>query len=73
MHFQCMSADHLTLPPISLSELPERTKDYLLALCNQDNIAPAEAMKKTLDLAAMRAGFSPTPTEGAGEKPAMAA
>jgi hypothetical protein len=69
-----MSANKLTLPPISLSELPERTKDYLLALCNQDNIAPAEAMKKTLDLAAMRAGFSPTtPTEGAGAKPAMAA
>lgn len=69
-----MSANTLTLPPISLSELPERTKDYLLALCNQDNIAPAEAMKKTLDLAAARAGFSPkTPTEGATVTAALAA
>lgn len=68
-----MSANNLTLPPVSLSELPERTKDYLLALCNQDGIAPAEAMKKILFLAATRAGFSPTPTEGVGTKPALAA
>ena len=61
-----MADNKLTLPPISLSELSERTKDFLLALCNQDNIAPAEAMKKTLDLAAMRAGFTPaTQMEGA--------
>lgn len=69
-----MSANKLSLPPISLSELPERTKDFLLALCNQDNIAPAEAMKKTLDLAAMRAGFSPTtPTESTSRETVMAA
>lgn len=63
-----MSANHLTLPPVPLSSLPERTKDFLLALCNQDNSTPTEALLKTLDLAAARAGFSPkTPTEGAGK------
>lgn len=65
-NYGVMADNKLTLPPISLSDLPERTKDFLIALCNQDNIAPAEAMKRTLDLAAMRAGFAPaTPTEGA--------
>lgn len=68
-----MSANHLTLPPVPLSSLPERTKDFLLALCNQDNSTPTEALLKTLDLAAMRAGFSPTPTEGAGAKLALQA
>lgn len=62
-----MSADKLTLPPIRLVDLPERTKDYLLALCNQDHCSPEEAMKKTLDNAAARAGFIATSAEGAGK------
>ena len=61
VHNWCMSTPNLTLPPIALSALPERTKDFLIALCNQENIAPEEALKRTLDLAAARAGFAPKP------------
>jgi hypothetical protein len=73
-----MSANHLTLPPIRLDDLPEKTKDFILAFCNQHNVTPREAMKQTLDLAAERAGFKPGPvntitTEGAGREAALAA
>lgn len=51
----------MTLPPVELSDLPERTKDFLIALCNQENITPAEGLKRVLDTAAQRAGFSPMP------------
>ncbi len=61
-----MSTDKLTLPPIRLADLHERTKDFLLALCNQDHCTPDEALRKVLDLAATRAGFSPK-TEGASK------
>ena len=56
-----MSPPYLSLPPIALEDLPESTKDFLLALCNQEDIAPEEAMRRTLDLAAARAGFAPKP------------
>lgn len=50
----------MTLPPIALADLPERTKDFILAFCNQHHCTPEEAMKQTLDLAAKRAGFTST-------------
>lgn len=70
-----MSASTLALPPISLSELPERTKDYIIALCNQKGCTPAQAMKETLDASAARAGFLALPPqpEGAGHAAALAA
>jgi hypothetical protein len=49
----------LRLPPISLSELPEATKDYVIALCNQHRVTPEEALKMILDNAAARSGFAP--------------
>lgn len=55
----------MTLPPVALSELPERTKDYLIALCNRDGITPAAALKLTLDAAAARAGFLALPSQPA--------
>lgn len=58
-----MSTQTLSLPPIALAQLPERTKDFLLALCNQEHCSPEEALKLTLDRAAARAGFAPQ-TEG---------
>ena len=42
----------LAVPPIPLSRLPERTKDYLLALANERRCTPVEAVKQTLDAAA---------------------
>lgn len=74
-----MSANHFTLPPIRLDDLPEKTKDFILAWCNQHNVTPSEAMRQTLELAAERAGFKPsaltngTKTEGAGREAALAA
>lgn len=72
-----MNAPTMTLPPIALADLPEKTKDFILALCNRDNITPAEAMKQTLDASAARAGFLPLPQdpqpEGDSRKAAMAA
>gem|GEM_PF-3408633 len=47
-----MSASTLSLPPIPLSGLPERTKDYILAFCNQQACTPAEAMVTLLDSSA---------------------
>jgi hypothetical protein len=58
-----MTTPYLSLPPIALEDLPESTKDFLLALCNQEDIAPEEAMRRTLDLAAARAGFAPKPDQ----------
>lgn len=70
-----MSAPKLTLPPIRLADLPEQTKDFILALCNQEHCTPEEALRKTLDLAAARAGFpiAPTKTEDARRETALAA
>lgn len=58
----------MTLPPIALVDLPERTKDFLIALGNRDNVTVAEAMKRVLSASASRAGFLSLPTspEGAG-------
>ncbi len=66
----------MTLPPVDLKDLPERTKDFLIALCNQENITPAEGLKRVLDTAAQRAGFSPMPPTSAAAaqpEPEMAA
>lgn len=63
----------MTLPPVALSELPERTKDYLIALCNRDGITPAEALKLTLDAAASRAGFMARPPQPEGDRTAAQA
>ncbi len=63
-----MSAQTLALPPIPLSALPEKTKDYLIAFCHQHACSFEEAMKLTLDASAARAGFAPqasTEPEGA--------
>lgn len=52
--------DDFRLPPIDLSELPERTKDYLLAVCNTTpGMTPKEAIKSVLDNAA--ADYMPRP------------
>lgn len=65
----------MTLPPVALSDLSERTKDFLLALCNRDNCSPEQAMKKVLDASAARAGFLALPPqpEDAGSDAALAA
>ena len=47
----------LSLPPIALDELPEGTKDFLLAKANRDGVPPMQALKDTLDRAASKAGF----------------
>lgn len=47
----------MTLPPIALVDLPERTKDFLIALGNRDNVTVAEAIKRVLSASASRAGF----------------
>lgn len=71
-----MSADAMMLPPIPLAALPERTKDFVLALCNQRGCSPAAAIKSILDSSAASAGFlalpSPQP-EGDGVQAALAA
>jgi hypothetical protein len=71
-----MSANTLALPPIPLADLPERTKDFIIALCNQEGLTPEQAIKRTLDASAMRAGFLALPQaqpEGAGQAAALAA
>ena len=60
-----LSNTRLTLPPIPLSELPEGTKDYILAKSNQDNVPPMLTIKGVLNRAAKKAGF-PVPREPAG-------
>lgn len=53
--------DDLKLPPITLNELPEKTKDYLLALCNASpGMTPRDAIKSVLDNAA--ADYMPRPS-----------
>jgi hypothetical protein len=47
----------LTLPPIALEDLKERTKDYLLAQANKENVSPLQVLKNILDRSATRAGF----------------
>ena len=54
-----MIASPMSLPPIPLSALPEKTKDYLIAYCHQRGCSFEEAMKQTLDASAARAGFAP--------------
>lgn len=67
----------MTLPPIPLAALPERTKDYILGLCNGSGLTPEQAVKRVLDRAAGAcpppAVPAPTSSEAQGEKPAMAA
>jgi hypothetical protein len=47
-----------TLPDIPLNELPESTKDFLIALSAQGK-SVAEVVIETLDAAATRHGFEP--------------
>lgn len=56
----------LTLPPIALSDLPESTKDFILASANVGvGKTPIEVIKAILDQAATRAGFPvKAPQEG---------
>lgn len=51
----------MTLPPLALCDLPEPTKDYLLALCHQQRLTPEQALKRVLDASAASAGFLPMP------------
>lgn len=55
----------LAVPPIPLHKLPEQTKDYLLALSNERECTPVEAVKQTLDAAA--ASFMPPAVEEKAE------
>ena len=50
----------LKLPDIALSDLPESTKDFLIAYSATGKTVP-EAIKETLNHAAQAAGFSPNP------------
>jgi hypothetical protein len=54
------ASDHskLTLPPIALSDLPESTKDFILAASNPGRSA-TDVIISVLDAAAMEAGFHP--------------
>jgi len=51
--------DSLTLPPIALSALPERTKDFILGVAGASEVPPQEAIKRVLNRAA--APFDPAP------------
>lgn len=61
VHFRYMTATaetKLSLPPIALSDLPEATKDFLLASANAgEGKTPIQVIKEILDQAATRAGF----------------
>ena len=66
----------MTLTPIPLAALPERTKDYILGLCNGSGLTPEQAVKRVDDRAAgvcPPPATAPTSPEAQGEKPAMAA
>ena len=52
--------DELKLPDIPLSELPESTKDFLIAV-SATGKPVNEAIKDTLNKAAAAAGFTPHP------------
>lgn len=45
---------------LPLSEIPERTKDFLLAV-SATGKSPVEAIQEVLDEAAAKAGFAPEP------------
>jgi hypothetical protein len=47
-----MSAQ-LALPPIALDSLPERTKDFILGICNGSDLTPEEAVRRVLNQAAL--------------------
>jgi hypothetical protein len=42
----------LSLPPIALDSLPERTKDYILGICNGSDLTPEQAVRRVLNQAA---------------------
>lgn len=48
-----------TLPGIPFADLPENTKDFLLATSLADGKPAAEVIIETLDAAARDAGFDP--------------
>jgi hypothetical protein len=50
--------DTVSFPPIALCELPEATKDFILASC-LDGTPPQEVIKNVLRAAATDAGFCP--------------
>lgn len=52
----------VTLPPIDVAKLPERTKDFLLAVCQQESITPEEAIHRVLNEAVGH--LSPDPKPG---------
>lgn len=52
--------DELKLPDIALSDLPESTKDYIIAY-SATGKSVTDAIKDTLNQAAAAAGFSPNP------------
>lgn len=51
-------SDTVSFPPIAMSELPEATKDFILA-CSLDGTPPQEVIKNILIAAAQDAGFTP--------------
>jgi len=56
--------DVFAIPPIQLQDLPERTKDYVLARCGQgENLR--EVLREILNDAAREAGFDPAKERGA--------
>jgi hypothetical protein len=67
----------VTLPPIRIPDLPEVTKNYLLAVCQTDGLTPEEAIHRVLNEAAGLTDPDPTPrltpTRPAGYKNANAA
>lgn len=42
----------LSLPPIALDSLPEKTKDYILGICNGSDLTPEQAVRRVLNQAA---------------------
>jgi len=57
-----MSAQ-LALPPIALDSLPERTKDFILGICNGSDLTPEEAVRRVLNQAALP--YAPEPVASA--------
>ena len=59
-HAEPQNKTKLELPGIALSELPEGTKDYVMAISGTGKTIP-ETMKEILNAAAAAAGFTPQP------------
>jgi uracil phosphoribosyltransferase len=59
-----MNAETLKLPDIALSDLPESTKDFIIAYSATGKTV-TEVIREVLDHAAEQAGFSPSPEKAA--------